>query len=86
LPAFAEAVQAMIGDVRAEDGCLHYALLVDDTVPGCVNAIEMWRDEAALKVHLAQPWITEFLGKFGAKMQASTVQIYDVAGVRPLSL
>jgi quinol monooxygenase YgiN len=86
IPAFADAVRAMAPTVRAEDGCLYYALLADDSVPGLVSATEMWRDDAALKVHLGQPWIGEFLGRFGGLTKSMDVKIYDVAGSRPIVL
>lgn len=85
IPAFKVAVAAMVEKVRAEEGCLHYSLLVEDDATGFVQVTEAWRDDAALLVHFTMPWIADFLAKFSAHMQASTVQIYDVAGApRPL--
>lgn len=80
-------VAAMRADVLREDGCSHYSLLVQDAASGLVNVIEQWRDDDALKVHFTQPWIARFFAKFAPKMQASTVQIYDIAGTpRPLPI
>ena len=82
---FKADVAAMLGKVRAEDGCHHYSLLVEDDATGLVQVVECWRDDAALAVHLGMPWIAEFFAKFAPKMQASTVQIFDIAGApRPL--
>jgi quinol monooxygenase YgiN len=82
---FKADVAAMIDKVRAEDGCLHYSILVEDEATGFVQVIEKWRDDAALGVHFTQPWIGTFFGTYGAKMLASTVQIHDISGTpRPL--
>lgn len=82
---FRRDVANMIEKVKAEDGCLFYSLLVEDEATGLVNVIEQWRDDEALTVHFTMPWIGEFLATYGAKMQASTVQIFDIAGdPRPL--
>jgi quinol monooxygenase YgiN len=82
---FERDVAAMVGKVKAEDGCLFYSLLVEDPATGLVNVVEQWRDDDALGVHFTMPWIGEFFAKYGPKMQASTVQIFDIAGEpRPL--
>lgn len=86
LPAFEQAVAAMADRVRAEDGCRHYSLLAEDRAAGLINVVEIWEDEAALRVHLAQPWITEFYARFSPHIRAIDVPIYDVAGVRPLEI
>lgn len=85
IPEFVNDVAAMRGKVLAEDGCFHYSLLIEDAQTGLVNVIEQWRDDEALMKHFAMPWIGAFFAKFGPKMQASTVQIFDIAGeARPL--
>jgi quinol monooxygenase YgiN len=56
---FQRDVAAMLDKVRAEKGCRHYALRVEDAKAGLVNVLEQWDDDAALIVHLKQPWITE---------------------------
>jgi quinol monooxygenase YgiN len=82
---FVSDVAAMRGKVLAEDGCLHYSLLVEDAATGLVNVIEQWRDDDALIVHFTMPWIGTFFAKYASKMRASTVQIFDIAGdARPL--
>ena len=50
---FKAEVAAMVDKVRAEDGCLHYSLLVEDADKGLVNVLEKWRDDDALLVHFA---------------------------------
>jgi quinol monooxygenase YgiN len=85
VPEFVTDVAAMVDNVRAEDGCLHYSLLIEDAATGLVNVIEQWRDDEALKLHFTMPWIAAFFAKYGSKMLASTVQIFDIAGApRPL--
>jgi quinol monooxygenase YgiN len=82
---FVNDVAAMRDQVLAEDGCLHYSLLIEDAATGLVNVIEQWRDDDALMVHFTMPWIGTFFAKYAPKMRASTVQIFDIAGdARPL--
>lgn len=81
---FAIDVAAMRHDVLKEAGCQHYSLLIEDAPAGLVNVFEIWDDDEALRLHLTQPWIAAFFAKYGGRMKASTVQIYDVAGARPL--
>lgn len=81
---FEKRVADMVEDVRAEDGCLHYSLLVEDKATGKVNVMEMWRDDDALAIHFTQPWIAAFFETFGGEILDSTVQIYDISGSRPL--
>jgi quinol monooxygenase YgiN len=82
---FVVDVAEMCPKVLTEDGCLHYSLLVEDAATGLVNVIEQWRDDDALKVHFTMPWISGFFAKYVGHMQASTVQIFDIAGApRPL--
>ncbi len=84
IPQFRRDVAAMRPKVLAEQGCHHYSLLVEDEAAGLVNVIEQWDDDAALAVHFTQPWISEFAVKYLTRMKASTVQVYDIAGIRPL--
>lgn len=87
LGEFRQDVAAMIDQVKAEDGCQFYSLLVEDEATGLVNVVEQWRDDAALHVHFTMPWIAEFFAKYSPKMLASTVQIFDIAGEpRPLPI
>jgi quinol monooxygenase YgiN len=85
IPEFKADVAAMVDKVRAEDGCLFYSLLVEEEAAGLVNVVEQWADDTALGVHFTMPWIAEFFAKYAPKMQASTVQIFDIADApRPL--
>ncbi len=84
MPAFEQAVLAMRDKVLAEEGCGHYSLLVEDATSGLVNVAEYWASDAALRDHLKQPWIVAFFNRFGPHLKSSTVQVYDIAGARPL--
>ena len=86
IAGFSQAVRNMAGEVRAEDGCIHYSLLVEDAAVGVVNVSEIWRDDAALHAHLAQPWTTSFFAQFGSRAKDISVLIYDVSGTRRLDL
>jgi quinol monooxygenase YgiN len=84
IAGFQRDVAAMIETVRAEAGCHHYSLLVEDADAGIVNVLEQWTDDAALLAHLKQTWILEFFGRHGGHLKASTVRIFDISGIRPL--
>lgn len=81
---FTRDVAVMRPKVIEEDGCLHYSLLVEDAAAGLINVMEQWTSNEALMAHFRQPWIGEFFGKYGPQLKASTVQVFDIAGVRPL--
>jgi quinol monooxygenase YgiN len=81
---FQRDVTAMVTKVRAEDGCHHYSLLVEDAAAGLINVLEHWEDDSALIVHLRQPWITAFFSRYIEHVRGSTVRVFDIAGERPL--
>lgn len=80
---FTEAARDIVGEIRAEDGCHHYSLLPEDAATGLVNVTEIWRDDAALHAHLAQPWTVAFFARFDGRAKDITLTIYDVSGSRP---
>jgi quinol monooxygenase YgiN len=84
LAEFQKDVAAMAGRVRQEQGCHHYSLLAEDARSGLVNVLEQWTDDAALAVHLKQPWIVEFFNKYVAHLLAMNVKVYDISGERGL--
>ncbi len=84
LAEFQADVAAMLGKVRRERGCHHYSLLVEDPATGLVNVLERWDDDAALAVHLKQPWIVAFFNKYVNHLLALDVKVYDISGVRDL--
>ncbi|HUI61261.1 MAG TPA: antibiotic biosynthesis monooxygenase [Steroidobacteraceae bacterium] len=81
---FQRDVAAMLANVRAERGCRHYSLLVEDEKTGLINVLEQWDDDAALGAHLQQPWIVQFFSRYVGHLRASTVKVFDIAGERPL--
>lgn len=81
---FDKDVKAMLKKVRAEKGCHHYSLTIDDAPGGVINVHEVWENDEALAVHLKQPWIVDFFNKHGPRMSAMNVKVYDIAGVRDL--
>lgn len=71
-PDEVEAFAAMFRDEfisrsRSEDGCEFYELWVDTAQPTRMTIVEVWRDQAALDVHLAQDWF----GEWAPKMEAA---------------
>ena len=45
----------MLAASRAEDGCLTYSYGLDVADEGLVRVFEVWRDQAAIDAHFAQP-------------------------------
>lgn len=81
---FDRDVKAMLKDVRAEAGCHHYSLTIDDASGGVINVHEVWENDNALAEHLKQPWIVSFFTKHGPRMSEMNVKVYDISGVRDL--
>jgi quinol monooxygenase YgiN len=81
---FQKDVNAMAGRVRAEQGCSHYSLLTEDARTGVINVLEQWADDAALAVHLKQPWVVDFFNKYVGHLVALNLKVYDISGERPL--
>ncbi len=81
---FQDDVAVLRPKVLTEDGCVHYSLLVEDANTGEVNVHEVWSDDDALKVHLAQPWIAEFFAKYAPKLTDMSVNVYDAGEPRDL--
>ena len=84
LAEFQRDVAAMAGQVRQEAGCLHYSLLAEDAKTGLINVLERWSDDAALAVHLKQPWIVAFFNKYVGHLLAMDIKVYDISGERGL--
>ena len=51
----AEDIVKLVPQVLKEDGCVHYSLAVENNKNGLIAVCEVWRDDAALTVHLEQP-------------------------------
>ena len=84
LAGFQQDVAAMVGRVRQEQGCHHYSLLAEDVESGLVNVLEQWSDDAALAVHLKQPWVVDFFNKYAGHLLAMNLKVYDISGERGL--
>lgn len=82
---FEEAIAALIDEVRHEDGCLHYSVLVENRTTGLFNITEIWRDEDAFRTHWEQPITVANNKKFESNLLGMTLKIYDVSGVRSMS-
>ena len=76
------AVVPLAQKTRKEDGCLHYTLAVDDAAKGEIVVLERWRDEPALRAHLATDHVKIFLEQVGSIVKAMTAKLYDVSNER----
>lgn len=81
LTEFEDAIAAVAGTIRAEDGCHHYSVLAEDRSKGLVNLTEVWRDKAALDIHLAQPWVKDLLARIGPLIRSMDAPAYDAVPI-----
>lgn len=81
---FATDIEALIDITRARDGCLFYAVALDDPLAGRMLAVERWRDQAALAAHLAAPETIAFIERWQGRMSGDVLK-YDAANGRPLA-
>jgi quinol monooxygenase YgiN len=79
---FQEAVVPLAQRTRKEDGCLHYTLAVDNAESGEIVVLERWRDEPALRAHLATDHVKAFLDKVGGFVKSMDARLYDVSNER----
>jgi len=79
---FVKAVVPLAQKTRNEDGCLHYTLAVDDAAQGRIVVLERWRDEPALRAHLATEHVKEFLEQVGDIVKSMDAKLYDVSNER----
>lgn len=49
------ALQELVSDTHAEDGCVRYALHRDTTQPNRFIFVEQWASQAALDAHAERP-------------------------------
>lgn len=85
LPLLYARLKALCEPSRAEDGCLFYHMGMEDQERGILMAMEGWRDEAALAVHLALPAITQLLADFEGKY-TNEIQIHRVSESQRLTV
>lgn len=81
---FMRAVAKLEPVVRTEDGCLYYALALDDEKSGHVTVLERWRDEDALNAHLATPPVKAFLDEVSGFVAGMDVSLYEVSAERKM--
>ena len=80
-----EAGQTMIAASRKEAGCLDYTYSRDITSDTAMRFFELWKDQAALDTHFAEPHMAVFREALGAvDIAAIDIKIYDVAGTRDM--
>ena len=80
---FAVDIATLVDITRARDGCLFYAVALDDPLAGRMLAVERWRDETALAAHLAAAETLAFLDRWQGRMSGDVLK-YDAANERPL--
>jgi quinol monooxygenase YgiN len=56
-----EMLADFAGRARAEEGCLEYHVHQDRAEPGLFVFYEVWRSDADMNTHLAQPYMTAFM-------------------------
>jgi quinol monooxygenase YgiN len=86
IEALVAAALPMMTASRAEPGCLAYSLAVSNAAQGELTIYERWEDDAALKRHFQMPHMGAFQAAIAGKISELSVEIYDIAGVRPLKL
>lgn len=71
------AARTHSGRSRAEPGCLSHDCFQDPDNPDRIVFVERWRDEAALRAHLATPGIALLLKAFADHAdERGTMQVY----------
>jgi quinol monooxygenase YgiN len=63
--AVRDAMRALVGPTRAEEGCLSYDLSESSSAPGTFVTLEEWRDPADLDQHMQTEHIQAALGTLG---------------------
>jgi len=79
---FLADIQVLGPKTRAENGCLFYAVTLDDVSAGRMLVAERWQDQASLTAHLEGPQAGAFQ-KWMGKIRVD-VSRYDASNERPL--
>jgi len=82
LKEFLEEVERMEEVTRKEDGCISYAMALDDEAEGIISIAERWRDEASLRVHLATDSVKGFIERCGPMIVSMSGNLYDAINER----
>lgn len=79
---FHGALAAMFEKIRSKDGCLFYAVAIEDAARGRLVAVEHWRDMDALKAHLTDPELIACAGRY-APYFTLDVMVHEVSAEVP---
>lgn len=82
LSEFLLEVERMEEVTRKEDGCISYAMALDDESQGKISIAERWRDENALRVHLATDSVRQFVERCGPMIISMDGKLYDAMNER----
>ena len=74
------ALQTLVAETRAEEGCISYDLYESVAAPGTFVTLERWPDGAALDAHMGTPHVA---AAFAAASEALSgeVQIHSLTPV-----
>lgn len=76
--AIIAASTAMVTASRREEGCLGYDYAWDMLEPGRMRVLEIWQDEAALRLHFRTPHMAAFLAALAADHSVKTkLTVYE---------
>jgi len=84
LDAFLAEVAKIEEITRKEDGCVSYAMALDDAATGKIAVSERWRDEPALRTHLKTETVKRFVEKCGPMMLSMDGSLYDAENERAI--
>lgn len=68
---------------RFRDGCLFYAVALDDPLAGRMLVVERWRDQPALTAHFAASDTIAFVDRWEGRISGDVLK-YDAANERPV--
>jgi quinol monooxygenase YgiN len=78
-----EAVIAMAAATKADDGCASYGFYADVSRPDVILSVEVWRDQPALRAHMAHDHTAEFIATVPALVAGEPVmRFYDADPVQ----
>ncbi|WP_083438358.1 putative quinol monooxygenase [Caldimonas brevitalea] len=80
---FVADVQAIIPSTRAAEGCLFYAVALDDASAGRTLIVERWQDQESLTAHLDSPRVSNLLQKWMNRVRVD-VSKFDASNERTL--
>jgi quinol monooxygenase YgiN len=82
--AFLEGRKALMAHSRAEQGCIEYTFAADPLDAGRVVLFEKWESQEDLDLHLAGLSGASAPAVTGPEATTTTIDIFDIAGERPL--